>query len=383
MADDPLVSVVIPAFNAADTIVETLASVSQQTYRNLDIVVVDDGSTDGTGGLVQAYSLRDSRVRLVRKANGGVASARNEGIRWGRGAFIAFIDADDLWHPTKIAKQVPVLLAGGAAMALVYSPFRVIDTHGHVLTSPLRFGVNGWVLYRHFHVNLIGNGSSILVRRDVLDELGGYDPRLRAAGAEGCEDLLLQLRIAARYQFGELPEYLVGYRRRPDSMSSNVDQMLRSGALAMRIALAECGGLPHLGASAILNRYEWQRLRNAARRGRIALAMRHLLFQFAADPAFAAAAGWNDLSLVSLRICDLVRDTLASRLTRSPASSQPRRRFYDLDPAAGSRRTRPTPRSFRRLTLLDEAYRPDVRIAEQVRIVERSGAPAVGALLRS
>jgi glycosyltransferase involved in cell wall biosynthesis len=382
MADSPLVSVVIPAFNAADTIVETLVSVSQQTYRNLDIIVVDDGSTDDTSGLVLAHSRRDSRVRLVRKANGGVASARNEGIRSGRGTFVAFVDADDLWHPTKIAKQMPVLLAGGTAMALVYSPFRVIDTQGHVLTSPLRFGANGWVLYRHFHVNLIGNGSSILVRRDVLDEVGGYDPRLRAAGAEGCEDLLLQLRIAARYQFGEVPEYLVGYRRRPDSMSSNVDQMLRSGALAMRIALAECGGLPHLSASAILNRYEWQRLRNAARQGQIALAVRHLLVQFAANPAFAAAAGWNDLSLINLRVCDLVRERVARWLARPPASLQPRRSFYDFDPAAGSRRTRPTPGDFRRFALLDAAYRPDVRIPEQAR-TELSALPPAGALLRS
>jgi glycosyltransferase involved in cell wall biosynthesis len=366
MANNPLVSVVIPAFNAADTICDTLVSVSQQTYDNLDIVVVDDGSTDNTSALVRHHSLRDPRVRLICKANGGVASGRNEGIRSSRAMFVAFIDADDLWHPTKIAKQIDVLLAGGPKMALVYSPSRVIDMNGNVLTSPLRFGANGWVLYRHFHANLIGNGSSILVRRDVLDEVGGFDTRLREAGAEGCEDVLLQLRIAARYQFGEVPEYLVGYRRRPQSMSSNADQMLRSGALAMRIALSECDSVPHLAKKAILNRYEWQRLRNAVRQGQIDRAMRHFWHQFTNSPGLAAVACWNDLSLIALRVYDAVGSKLATSLELSTGTRGRRHHFYDFDPAMGNDRTRPTLRTYRRLALLDQAYRPVSGIARQV-----------------
>jgi glycosyltransferase involved in cell wall biosynthesis len=89
---------------------EALESVSQQTYRNLEIVVVDDGSTDGTSALVQHHQQRNARVRPIQKPNGGVASARNAGIRSSLGAFVAFIDADDLWHPTKIAKQMTTLL---------------------------------------------------------------------------------------------------------------------------------------------------------------------------------------------------------------------------------------------------------------------------------
>src|SRR6476660_90490 len=97
-----LVSVVVPAYNAEKTILETICSVRAQTYRNLDIVVVDDGSVDGTPGIVERHARTDSRVRLIRQANLGVAAARNRGIAEARADYIAPIDADDLWESTKI-----------------------------------------------------------------------------------------------------------------------------------------------------------------------------------------------------------------------------------------------------------------------------------------
>ena len=360
--DTPLVSVVIPAFNASGTILEALESVSQQTYRQLDIVVVDDGSTDSTSLLVQHYRLHDARVRLVRKPNGGVASARNAGIRSSLGAFVAFLDADDLWHPTKIAKQIAALFAAGPETALAYSPFRVIDVHGNVLGSPRRLGASGWVLYRHFHANLVGNGSSILARKAVVEELGGFDPRLREAGAEGCEDLLLQLRIAARYRFAEVPEYLVGYRRRPASMSSNVEQMIRSGALAVRIALSECRDVPHLPKAAILHRYEWQRLRCAVRQGKIVDSLRQFWRQFIASPELAMAAFRNDLLLVAPVLSERVQNSRLGKLWSRKASVA--RHFYDFDPSSGINLARPKTRAVRRLALLDQAYRPKIRSAD-------------------
>jgi len=372
MENIPLVSVVIPAFNASDTIRGTLSSVSQQTYGNLDIVVVDDGSTDNTSVLVRHHALSDVRIRLIQKSNAGVASARNEGIQSSKGKFIAFLDADDLWHPTKIAKQMTALLAGGTETALVYCPFRVIDINGNVLTSPRKFGVNGWVLYRHFHANVVGNGSSILVRKDVLEEVGGFDTRLREAGAEGCEDLLLQLRIAARYRFGEVPEYLVGYRRRPESMSSNAEQMIRSGALAMRIALSECVDIPNLSEDAILHRHEWQRLRNAARQGQIAATLRQFWRQLAANPGLAATAFYNDLLLIAPRIPDLVWSRLIRRLGLSREMPDAPRHFYDFDPVSGIDLRRPAPRVFRRLALLDQAYEPKLMMNTRHRCTRAS-----------
>ncbi|HKP27550.1 MAG TPA: glycosyltransferase family A protein [Dongiaceae bacterium] len=348
--DNPLVSVVVPAFNAAHTIAETLHSISQQTYRALEIVVVDDGSTDGTADIVRQHS--DPRLRLVAKANGGVASARNAGIRNSRGAFVAFIDADDLWHPTKIAKQLQVLLAGGPDMALVYAPFRLIDGDGRVLASPHKYGVNGWVIHRHFYSNLVGNGSALLVRRSVLEEFGGFDTWLLQQGAEGCEDLLLQLRIAARYRFGEVSEYLVGYRRLPDNMSSNTDQMIRSGLLAVNQALSECRHIPGLSAEAMLNRYEWRRLLTRMRDRHLHESLRSLIRQLTADPAFAASALWTEVGTQANKV-----KRFATRFLRG---ANPLPHFYDLDPMDGIDldHSTATSRALRRLAKLDHAYRP-------------------------
>ena len=353
----PLVSVVVPAFNAAKTISETLRSISQQTYSALEIVVVDDGSTDETADIARRHGETEPRLRVVSKPNGGVASARNAGIRCTKGAFVAFIDADDLWHPTKIAKQLQVLLAGGPEMALVYAPFRLIDADGRVLASPHKYGVNGWVIHRHFYSNIVGNGSALLVRRSVLEEFGGFDSWLLQQGAQGCEDLLLQLRIATRYRFGEVSEYLVGYRRLPDNMSSNTDQMIRSGILAVNKALSECRHIPGVSADVMLNRYAWHRLRARIRAGQLHESLWPLVRQVVADPTFAAGALWSEVLTLAGKI--------GRKLLRA-GSGTILPHFYDLDPLDGIdlHHDTATSRALRQLARLDHAYRPLARPAE-------------------
>ena len=103
------VSVIIPAYNAAATVERTIASVLNQSYTNLEVLVVDDGSTDETAALVQQMVDVAGRIRLLQKPNGGLVSARNHGIAHATGEFIAPVDADDLWHPQKIAKQVALM----------------------------------------------------------------------------------------------------------------------------------------------------------------------------------------------------------------------------------------------------------------------------------
>ena len=353
MIDTVTVSVVVPAFNAAKTIRETLQSISQQTHTALDVIVVDDGSTDETAAIVRSHSASDPRFRLVSKPNAGVASARNEGTKASKGEFIAFIDADDLWHPTKIEKQLKALMAGGPDTALVYSPFRVIDADGNVLASPHKYGVSGWVIYRHFHTNLVGNGSALLIRKSVLEELGGFDPWLRREGAEGCEDLLLQLRIAARYRFAEVSEYLVGYRKLPDSMSSNTIQMIRSGVLAVNKALSECRDVPGLSARAMLGRYELLRIKSNLREGRLAEGLRDLSRALAISPHFVMGALWAELLTLAAKIQRLAASAVSASNTRP--------HFYDLDPKAGIDlyHSTATSRVLRRLAKLDQTYRPD------------------------
>ena len=223
----PLVSAVVPAFNAASTIDRTLASIRAQTHRELEIIVVDDGSTDLTANHVLAHARKDPRIRLVQQANGGVAAARNRGIAESRSRYIAPIDADDLWHHDKIARQLAVLQSD-CNLGLVATAYAVIDRADRIIadvggTMPEQLRLQD--LCRR---NFIGNGSSALMRRELVERLGGYDPGLRASDAQGCEDLKLYLEIAEHAELAFIREPLTAYRRGPGAMSRNAREMLRS-----------------------------------------------------------------------------------------------------------------------------------------------------------
>lgn len=243
-ASKPLVSVIVPAWNAAATLRETLRSVSQQTYANLEILVVDDGSSDETAAVAQEFCQSEPRARLIRKENGGVASARNRGIEEARGEWVAPIDADDLWHPTKIEKQLGAAVSAPEPPGLVYCWYRVIDEHGKVVGSGPRRTFVGRAFNRIAYRNPVENGSSLLILRSAALGVGGYDSSLREEGAQGCEDVMIQLRIARDYPVAAVPEYLVGYRARPDSMSGDRRQILRSWTMVYERIDAEAR-LPH------------------------------------------------------------------------------------------------------------------------------------------
>ncbi|BEV11693.1 glycosyltransferase family 2 protein [Asticcacaulis sp. DW145] len=228
-----LVSVIIPAYNASPTIDETLASVCAQTWRYLDIIVVDDGSTDDTAEKVLRKSKEDSRIRLITASNGGVARARNLGIEAAKGGLIAPVDADDLWHPEKIESQVALMGESGPQTGLIYTWYCVIDETSRIIGYSDRHQEEGDVLRRMCMGNLVGNGSSPLIRKTCLLEVGGYDPTLGDKGAQGCEDLKLYFAIARHWKFGVVKRYLTGYRWILGNMSSNGVRMLRSYDLAM------------------------------------------------------------------------------------------------------------------------------------------------------
>lgn len=223
-----LVSVIIPAYFAEETIAETLESACSQSYTNLEIIVVDDGSLDGTAAAVERYRALDQRITLIRQPNSGVAVSRNTAIARARGEFIAPLDADDLWRTDKIEKQVRRFREGGTRTGLVYCWFAIIDGSSHITAHEARNGGEGDVLREMCLRNLVGNGSAPLILTKAIREVGGYDPELRARGAEGCEDFKLYFRIAEHYEFLLVPEYLVGYRQLADNMSSNIRAMLRS-----------------------------------------------------------------------------------------------------------------------------------------------------------
>lgn len=227
----PLVSVIIPAYNAERFIGETISSVLNQTYSNLEILVVDDGSTDKTAEIVCQYIHDDRRIKLIQQANAGVAAARNHGIHISKGKFIAPLDADDIWNPENIEAQVVKFLSVGDEVGLVYSWAADIDESGKptgdVHTSLIEGNVHTTLLLHDF----VANASSLLVRRSCLQHIGGYDIRLRQLHGQGCEDWDLLQRIAERNEFRLVPRILVGYRRSVSSMSKNYSQMARSHGL--------------------------------------------------------------------------------------------------------------------------------------------------------
>lgn len=222
-----LISVIIPAYNAAATLDDTLKSVRSQSYRDIEILIVDDGSRDETPTIGSRHAAVDDRVRVISQANGGVAAARNRGIADARGELIAPIDADDLWASTKLEKQIAMMAEGGPEVGLVYCWYAIIDAEAFIkgVAKPTS---SGKVLSRLCENNFVGNGSSPLMRKDVMLAAGGYSTQLRAFGAQGCEDWLLYLHISEKYEFRVVEECLLGYRMVPGSMSRDGRQMLRS-----------------------------------------------------------------------------------------------------------------------------------------------------------
>ena len=223
-----LVSVIVPSYNASRYISETLESVLAQTYRNFEVIVIDDGSTDHTPDIVADYGRGDSRIRLVSQPNSGVGAARNRGIAEASGAFIAPLDADDVWYPQKLEKQVESLERGGEEWGCAYCWSKSINERGEAALRLAHWPMRGNVFYALIYRNIIGNASVPLFRTSAVREIGGYRTRAEQGGVQGCEDWDLTLRVAAKYLVDEVPDYLVGYRQIASTMSSNVLGMAKS-----------------------------------------------------------------------------------------------------------------------------------------------------------
>jgi glycosyltransferase involved in cell wall biosynthesis len=314
-ADDPyLVSVVIPAYNAAQTISETITSALGQTYRDLEVIVVDDGSDDSTKEVVQRHAAVDPRLHYVFQANAGVAAARNRGIAEARGTFIATLDADDLWYPTKIERQIERFRAQGPETALVYAWCCWVSDGGHIsgYAPPLRH--EGRIFPQMCLGNLIISASNALIRKEALIEAGGFDETLRHAGGQGCEDWKLYLQIAERHEIAGAPEYLIGYRLRPGAMSEDFDQMMRSRRLVEAQFLPRYPELAAEFAAGHLILIRSLAIR-AARRGRYGTAMRLL----AGYPDTSLSALWRSAAWLAQKTGQAIGKRLASGKDGQPA----------------------------------------------------------------
>ncbi len=241
--DKALVSVIIPASDAAEHIRQTLNSVLAQTYQEIEVIVVDDGSSDATSAIVEEFAARDARFQLVRQSNAGVGAARNTAIRKAHGKYIAPLDADDFWFPEKLKKQVACVEQCGNETGLVYCWSTLIDKHGG-LVSDCSQTVEGRLRHALILRNVVGNGSVPLFCAAALEKVGLYLTRAEQGGAQGCEDWDLYLRIAEHFGIRVVPEYLLAYRQAGSSMSVNAETMAASFVVVMSRARERNRDLP-------------------------------------------------------------------------------------------------------------------------------------------
>ena len=221
----PLVSVIIAAYNSEDTIAETIFSVLNQTFKDLEVIVIDDGSKDNTSQRIR--EIEDSRVKLFLYENGGVAKARNRGITHASGEYIAFLDHDDLWTPDKIEAQVSALQKSpdaGVAYSWTINMYADEDPIRFDNSPPLYF--EGNVYEQLLCCNFIGSGSNILARSQAIASVGEFDP-LPVSN----EDWDFYIRLAARWSFVVVPQYHIIYRHSADSMSSQVKRLEEGGLI--------------------------------------------------------------------------------------------------------------------------------------------------------
>lgn len=223
----PKVSVIIPAYNAATWVGRAVDSVLSQTWTDLEILVVDDGSTDDTRNVLAGFS---PPVQVLTQANAGPAAARNLGLARATGEYVAFLDADDYWRPEKLARQV-ALLDRQPDVGFCSTATELVDTAGHHL-GDWPCGPAGApmpdILFMHGTV-ISGSTSGVLVRRDLVIEVGGFDTTLR-----GFEDPDLWIRLAARTSYRCIPEVLTIVVRTPGSVSSNLANMRRATLASFR-----------------------------------------------------------------------------------------------------------------------------------------------------
>ena len=227
------VSVIVPVYKVEKYIAATVKSVIEQTYKNFELLIIDDGSPDQSIEICQQFT--DTRIKIIRQKNRGVCAARNTGIRYAQGEYLAFLDGDDMWLPQKLEKHVEHLET--PTVGISFSRSALIDEAGYSLDTYLMPKLKEITPSYLLLDNVVGNGSAPVIRREALeaikfqDNLSGavkdcyFDERLHHI-----EDLECWLRIAIQttWQVEGIPEALTMYRIKPGGASTNLTLQFES-----------------------------------------------------------------------------------------------------------------------------------------------------------
>ncbi len=215
MKEQPLVSVIIPTYNQEKYIKKTLESVLSQTFKSIEIIVVDDGSTDETAEIVNSFN--EPRIIYIWQKNKGPAAARNTGIKRAQGKYIAFLDADDLWLREKLERQIN-FMEKNSEIGLLGTGCYEINHKGEMMSKKI-FPTKNKILKKILIRYNPFIQSSIMLKKEIFDKKEGYNESFPQS-----EDYELWLRIAKNYKIANLPEYLVMKRYYKESLSPTKDK---------------------------------------------------------------------------------------------------------------------------------------------------------------
>lgn len=314
----PKVSVIIPLYQAERFIRATLESLAAQTFTDFEGVVVDDGSRDGGPDIVRNFG--DSRIFLVQQENRGLAGARNTGIRHAKGELIGLLDADDIWHPTKLARHV-AHFDRDPDVGVSFSASGFIDENGkptgHVQRPSRRKFDAGYIFCR----NPIGNTAAAVVRRATFEDIAYLDTKLDRVcwfdeDFRQSEDIECWMRIAAttRWRFGYIDEILNDYRINTGGLSVDVDAQLESW-LRLRAKVADYAPLLEFEYGDRAEAYQRRYLaRRSVRSGNARTALRLMSEAMALSPRILTEEPVRTLTtfLAALALCGISLETFRS-----------------------------------------------------------------------
>jgi glycosyltransferase involved in cell wall biosynthesis len=283
----PLISVVVPAYNAEKTIKATVDSVLNQSFSDLELIVVNDGSKDSTLDILS--DIKDSRLKVFSHSNSGPQISRNRGIQEATGEYISFLDADDLWTSDKLESQFNTLQANPEA-AVAYSWTDWIDESDRFLRRGTHISATGDVFAKLLLIDFVESGSNPLIRRHALDAVGNFDESL-----VGGQDWDMWLRLAAKFPFTVVSSPQILYRKYPNSnsWSNNVERQEIGFKRVIEKALSEApDSVKRYQKDIISNRYKClivDALERPAGRKRALTTARFLWIALKNDPSLIQA----------------------------------------------------------------------------------------------